>query len=36
MTSTSPEFTIFMARLISEVSGNEAVPILAEAARTTS
>ena len=33
MTSQSPEFTIFMARLISEVSGNEATPVLAEAVR---
>ena len=31
--STSPEFTIFMARLISEVGGKEAVPILGNAAR---
>ncbi len=31
--STSADFTIFMASLISEVSGNKAVPILARVAR---
>lgn len=33
--STSHEFTIFMARFISQVAGGEALPMLAKIARTT-
>lgn len=31
--STSPEFTIFMAKLISQIGGSAAIPILGQAAR---
>jgi HEAT repeat protein len=33
-TSPSPEFTIFMVQLISHVGGNQAIPVLEQAART--
>lgn len=33
--SSSPELTIFMAKLISQIGGREAVPILGEAARSS-